>query len=165
MEARGGAVMGEKIVKKIRGMGWMKKISLVLIFALLFSTFMYQGWYKPMAASAAVTNVSSGTLVNGWAHPSTGTTGPWTIANGTFSCGTGSNRLLVAVVTGETATAAAAAVTGTMGTGNNFTTATSTASSRTQAWIGYLTESQIVAGGTNSVVLTNASGQAWSRGR
>lgn len=34
--------------------GWMRKISLVLIFTMLFSTFMHQGWYNPKPAQAAV---------------------------------------------------------------------------------------------------------------
>ena len=47
--------MGEIIVRKIRGMNWKTKISLVLIFTMVFSTFMYQGWYKPKVSDAAPT--------------------------------------------------------------------------------------------------------------
>ena len=46
--------MGEIILNKVKGMNWMAKISLVLIFTLAFSTFMYQGWYKPKQVQAAV---------------------------------------------------------------------------------------------------------------
>lgn len=147
--------MGEIIIRKVKGMNWKAKISLVLIFTLVFSTFMYQGLWKPKEAVAAVSTVTA------WAHPSTGTTGSYTITNATFSCGTGSTRLLVAVVTAEVGTAAAANVTATKGTGVNFTTAVSTASARGQVWIGYLTESQIT-GNTNSISITNSSGQAWT---
>lgn len=47
--------MGEIIIRKVRGMSWTSKISLVLIFTLVFSTFMYQGWYKPKASESAPT--------------------------------------------------------------------------------------------------------------
>ncbi len=41
--------------------GWMRKISLVLIFTMLFSTFMHQGWYKPQPALA--TGTTDGRIV------------------------------------------------------------------------------------------------------
>jgi predicted CxxxxCH...CXXCH cytochrome family protein len=155
--------MRNAIIYRILSMNWFLKTGLVPNLTLLVSLFMLQGWYNPGQVEAApLTNVSTGTLTSGWAHPSTGTAGPWTITNATFSCGAGSNRLLVAVVTGETGTAAAAAVTASKGNGNNFTTAVSSTSSRTQVWMGYLTESQISAAGTNSILISNSSGQAWT---
>lgn len=36
-------------------MNWMAKVSLILIFTLVFSTFMYQGWHKPKFSEAAPT--------------------------------------------------------------------------------------------------------------
>ena len=62
--------MGEIIVRKVRGMNWKAKISLVLIFTLMFSTFMYEGWYKPTKAAAATAtyDFSSGAGTNKWAY-------------------------------------------------------------------------------------------------
>lgn len=54
--------MGEIIVRKVKGMNWMAKISLVLIFTMVFSTFMYQGWYSPKNVHAAITYQSAGAL-------------------------------------------------------------------------------------------------------
>ncbi|MFZ2198795.1 MAG: hypothetical protein WAV13_13725, partial [Thermodesulfovibrionales bacterium] len=73
--------MGEIIKRKIRGMSWMSKISLVLIFTMMFSIFMYEGWYEPKPASAAVaslntwTNVLTNTIPNtiSYTTPTTGT--------------------------------------------------------------------------------------------
>jgi len=61
--------MGEIIRKKVKAMNWKAKIALVLCFTLIFSTFMYQGWYKPKPAHAAVT-VYKGTFTK---RTSTGT--------------------------------------------------------------------------------------------
>lgn len=47
--------MGEIIKRKIRRMNWKAKIAIILCFTLIFSTFMYEGWYKPKPAYAAVT--------------------------------------------------------------------------------------------------------------
>ncbi len=154
--------MGEIIIRKVKGMNWKAKIALVLMFTLVFSTFMQQGLWKPKLADAAVTNVSVGTLTNGWAHPSTGTTGPYTITNATFSCGAGSDRLLVVIVEAEVGTAEVPAVTITKGTGVNHALAVrNTTASRNQAYIGYFTEAQIN-GNTNSIVVTRAGTQVWS---
>ncbi len=146
--------MGKVIKKKIQGMSWIMKTSLVLLLTLTSMVFMYEGWYKPKQAAALST-------VTAWARSATGTAGPYSVTNASFSCGAGTNRLLVAVVTAEAGTAAAANVTATKGTGINFTTAVSTSTARGQVWIGYLTESQIT-GNTNAISITNASGQAWT---
>ncbi len=47
--------MGKIIKRKVKAMNWKAKIALVLCFTLIFSTFMYEGWYKPRPAHAAVT--------------------------------------------------------------------------------------------------------------
>jgi len=54
--------MGEIIAKQVRGMNWMAKISIVLIFTLVFSTFMHEGWNQPKPAEAAVTFQSAGAI-------------------------------------------------------------------------------------------------------
>ncbi|BCG48657.1 hypothetical protein GEOBRER4_n3553 [Citrifermentans bremense] len=46
--------MGKIIRNKIHGMSWWTKTSLVLLFTLVTSVFMYQGWYKPIQAAAGV---------------------------------------------------------------------------------------------------------------
>ena len=115
----------------------------------------------PASPAASVSRYLAATnAVTAWAHWA-GTTGPHTIANGTFSCGAGSNRLLVAVVTAES-TAGAWSVTATKGAGVNFTTAVENPNSATHGvWIGYLTESQIN-GNTNSISIARNGGNAWS---
>lgn len=45
--------MGKVIKKKLNGMNWWAKASLVLLLTLATSVFMYQGWYKPTPAAAA----------------------------------------------------------------------------------------------------------------
>ena len=42
--------MGKVIKKKIQGMSWWMKTSLVLILTLATTVFMYEGWYKPRAS-------------------------------------------------------------------------------------------------------------------
>lgn len=96
-----------------------------------------------------------------------GTTGPYTIPEATFSCGAGSNRLLVAVVTAEYGLPGEAiAVTATKGAGVNFTPVVSTPTqSRVGVWIGYLNEAQI-SGNTNDIVITEtAPGDDWTGSR
>ncbi len=45
--------MGKVITRKIQGMSWWLKASLVLILTLVTSVFIYEGWYKPLPAQAA----------------------------------------------------------------------------------------------------------------
>ena len=45
--------MGKVIKKKLNGMSWWMKTSLVLILTLATSVFMYHGWYKPLFVQAA----------------------------------------------------------------------------------------------------------------
>src|SRR5690606_13636176 len=100
--------------------------------------------------------------VTAWARAANGTAGPYTITNATFSCGSGSNRLLVAVVTAEVGSTGVANVTATKGTGVNFTTAVDTSTAtKAEVWIGYLTESQI-ADNTSNIVVANNSGVTWT---
>lgn len=54
--------MGRIIANKVRGMNWKAKIALVLMFALVFSTFMHEGLLKPKKAEAAITYQSAGAL-------------------------------------------------------------------------------------------------------
>ncbi len=89
--------MGEIIVRKVRGMNWMAKISLVLIFTMVFSTFMYQGWYKPGHALAAGAQFLDGASV-------TVATTETTIGNLATTLPAGDN-LVIAIVSLRNATA------------------------------------------------------------
>ncbi len=45
--------MGKALKKKLNGMSWWMKTSLVLLLTLATSVFMYNGWYKPLTVQAA----------------------------------------------------------------------------------------------------------------
>lgn len=66
--------MGEIIVRKVRGMNWKAKIALVLMFTLVFSTFMHQGLWKPKKAEAALSS-KQGTFVKNTAAGAQSITG------------------------------------------------------------------------------------------
>jgi len=76
--------MGEIIVRKVRGMNLKAKIALVLMFTMVFSMFMYQGWYRPKASEATGTT-------NGMFVFSNNTTTPqnsgYTASTNTFAAG------------------------------------------------------------------------------
>ncbi|MBI5099394.1 MAG: hypothetical protein HZB30_09185, partial [Nitrospirae bacterium] len=111
--------MGRIIAKKVRGMNWMAKISLVLVFTMVFSIFMYQGLYNPTPAHAAnvvyhvrglaaqsvgthgSTNIISEAAAS-YSPTLTGTNQFRAITNNTAPTGTSRNRLrLSAVGTGN----------------------------------------------------------------
>lgn len=57
--------MGKIIIRQMRGMSWKTKISLVLIFTMVASLFMHEGWYSPRSLHAAVpTFVAAGTVTS-----------------------------------------------------------------------------------------------------
>jgi predicted CxxxxCH...CXXCH cytochrome family protein len=60
--------MGKVIKKKMNGMSWWMKTSIVLLLTMATSLFMYQGWYQPVPAQAA-------TVTYGVTVPSTASTG------------------------------------------------------------------------------------------
>ncbi|ACM18430.1 cytochrome c, 26 heme-binding sites [Geotalea daltonii FRC-32] len=66
--------MGKTIVRKIRGVSLRAKIALIAGFTMLLSTFMYQGWYRPVVASA--TEMVSNGVFNGSAG--------WTFSTATY---------------------------------------------------------------------------------
>ena len=67
--------MGKVIKNKIRGLSWGAKISLILCFSLLFSVFMYQGWYKPLALQAVTVGPNTaGSATGSWTTPTNPTT-------------------------------------------------------------------------------------------
>ena len=103
--------MGKVIKNKMRGMNLWAKVGMILLVTMLFSTFMYQGWYKPKT-SEAVAGINAWTAAGGATLTLSGS-GPYTgTAASNFAVGTGSNRVLVAAVNvGHATTAAVSAVT------------------------------------------------------
>lgn len=93
--------MGKVIKKKIQGMSWWMKTSLVLLLTLTTTVFMYQGWYKPMQASAAIARVGTATVLNN-ATAATGTV--------TIPATTAGNLLVVVISGGAGATGGSSAV-------------------------------------------------------
>lgn len=57
--------MGQIIKRKIQRMSLAAKLSLVMVFTMLISTFMYQGWYKPKESEAAPTSGGIAIYSNG----------------------------------------------------------------------------------------------------
>jgi len=49
------SVMGRIIANKVKGMNWMAKVSLILVFTVMFSTFMLAGLLMPKEAGAVAT--------------------------------------------------------------------------------------------------------------
>ncbi|MBA4373804.1 MAG: hypothetical protein C0402_13205 [Thermodesulfovibrio sp.] len=84
--------MGEIIVRKVRAMNWKAKIGIVLVFTLIFSAFMHQGWRKPATVSAAVGTSSAWSLQYSAAAFPNGT------INASYAIGAGSNRVLLVAI-------------------------------------------------------------------
>src|SRR5574340_723616 len=84
-----GEVSMNMKMPKLHNSDWKRRISLVLIFTMIFSTFMYEGWYGPDQAEAAAVGASSPVL----ARVTGGTTAlTYTVTNAQFACGAGQNR-------------------------------------------------------------------------
>ncbi|MHB8882095.1 MAG: CxxxxCH/CxxCH domain c-type cytochrome [Thermodesulfovibrionales bacterium] len=151
-------------MRKVKGMNWKAKISLVLVFTLVFSTFMYQGWYQPKPADAAPITV----LTQFSSTPcGVGTTGATTsnISCTSPTVGAGSNRVLVLVVTGEAGGNHNPASTSATFGAASFTTVQNSYGAndnRRYAWIGYINESQIAANSGSNINITLTSNQTWA---
>lgn len=91
--------MGKAMAMKVRGMNPWAKVGLVVSVTLLASIFMYQGWYLPRRAEAAIGRVQSVVLNNG-----TSTSGTVTIA------ATKAGDLVVVVIGGIDSTVGASNV-------------------------------------------------------
>lgn len=153
--------MGRIIAEKVRGMNWKAKISLILIFTLVFSAFMYQGLYKPQAVQAAVGN--SNAWVNVYSAAPNTTSGSFT--SSTFTVGNDANRLLLGAVCmegGGNFTWTTMQMRLDNASGAVFTTVASSAaaaSGREQCYMGYLKASQVTAG-THSLYVSWAVSSA-----
>ncbi len=145
--------MGKVITKKIRGMGWMARIGLVLLCTLLTSVFMQQGWYKPLASEAAIS------VQQAWSTVYNGTATPGTYA---YPITSGPNRtLVVGVSTVVTATTASQSCTVTWG-GKPLALATGNAaiSAQQHTYLFYLGEADIAAASGSSLVIAVTGGTA-----
>ncbi len=132
--------MGRIIAKRIRGMNWMAKISLILIFTMAFSIFMHQGLYMPKDTSAAVATSTE------WAILGSSATTVSALPAMTLAKGTGTNRLLVVTFLGDYGAASTVFSPVITYGGQTLTRITSTdTSSRQKVWIGYLNEAGIAA--------------------
>jgi hypothetical protein len=132
--------MGRIIAKRIRGMNWMAKISLILIFTLVFSIFMYHGLYQPKPVSADVSTTTQ------WAILGSSTTTIAALPAMSLAKGTGLNRLLVVTVLGDGVSGITTFNPVVSYGGQTLTRITSNdTSSRQKLWMGYLNEAGIAA--------------------
>jgi predicted CxxxxCH...CXXCH cytochrome family protein len=134
-------------------MNRISKSSLVLIFTMLFSIFMLQGWYNPEQADAAV--------VAAQPFPNTPTISGTTSASvsGSYTVNAGTNRLLVVVISASYSATTTTTATANYG-GQALTQAVvvSGASMRRPVWIGYLNEAGIAAASNTTLQVTLSSG-------
>lgn len=109
-------------------MSWWLKTSLVLALTLASTIFMYEGWYKPRTAAAAITQLVAPTVVSGTATPITASFA----VGGTAS----TNRMLVVGVAVKT-TAVTGTETVTASYGGTSMTAVPNTSTSTNAGFGH----------------------------
>ena len=146
--------MGRIIAKKVRGMNWMAKISLVLVFTLVFSTFMYQGWYSPKPAAAAITALQA------WANVYHGTATTAQNIAYTVPAGSGTSRLLVVAISTSRTTVGSRTVTLTYG-GQTLTSVTgdmATTAIQQHTQLYYLNEAGLDAATNTTLSVTVSSG-------
>lgn len=140
--------MGKVIQQKIKGMNIWAKVGLVTTITLLLCTFMYQGWYKPKGAEAALSPLNAWTT----AATQTATTGNPTAAN--FIVNSGNDRILVVVVDCfDNGGSAGQTFSATYG-GTALNEAVIENSDRRQTWIGYLALGNSATNTTQSLSVT-----------
>jgi predicted CxxxxCH...CXXCH cytochrome family protein len=148
--------MGKVIKKQIQGMSLWAKISLVTTLTLLVTVFMYQGWYKPQQAQAAI-----GTLTN-WTNAYSNTTIPG--ATGiSFPVAAGANRMLVVALSYQSTGGATLTTTGGVTYGGVAMTASSvnatdTATSMSAHSIIYYLPENAIMDGTGKTLAVNITG-------
>lgn len=152
--------MGEIIVRKVRGMNWITKISLVLVFTLVFSIFMYQGWYKPKHSEAAITTLKA------WSNIYSSTARPAAAIAYDIPAATYPNSRMLVVAVSSTMTPAATTQTCTVSYGGQSLTAVAsnfTTSSRMHTALYYLLDAGIQAATDNQLTVTlSATGTQWT---
>lgn len=142
--------MGKVIKKKIQGMSWWMKTSLVLLLTLATTVFMYEGWYKPRNTQAAVAAGSHFSATN--IYTATGAAN-MTMA-GTYTVGAGSNRVAIFVMQAEGGGATDTFTVGTATYGGQTITPLLSAGSgtyRNKIWIGYINEAGLAAATSTNV--------------
>jgi len=147
--------MGKIIKKKMNGMILWMKTSIVLLLTMATSVFMYQGWYQPLPAQAAVTTPVAVANIVG---TNTAATGNVTIPLST----NGNRRMLVVGVTVARTAATTATVTCTYG-GTALTavpnTNTSATSSLEHTYLFYMLENATLMNNTaRALTFTNSTG-------
>ncbi|MDO9307978.1 MAG: hypothetical protein Q7V04_02825, partial [Deltaproteobacteria bacterium] len=133
--------MGKIIAKKVRGMNMWAKGTLIVTVTLLVSMFMYQGWYKPKPAQAAIANAKA------WTQLYAGTAFPTSYTFDSTTTTPGTNRVMVVSVSStRTTSGAQTTATATYG-GQNMTLAVGDAGSTSVAhsYLFYLDEAGIAA--------------------
>jgi predicted CxxxxCH...CXXCH cytochrome family protein len=147
--------MGKVIKNKIQGMSWWLKTTLVLLLTIVTSVFMYEGWYKPMQATAAITQQAS------WTSQYASTAYPSGAVNASYTIAAGTNRILLVAIASRTSTAAAQTVTVTYG-GQALTLAQGDAGSSSQqhTYLYYLKDAGIAAASGASLNVTVTGGTA-----
>lgn len=148
--------MGKLIKKRIEGMSWWVKASLVLLLTVATTVFMYEGWYKPRDTQAAPT--LNGTWSNVYA--ATATTISVDVTSSAYTAPAGSNRMLLVAVNYEIGTNNATLTSQTVTFGGVTVQPIATtggALNRSHSWLGYILNANIPAGSNTVRVQSTAS--------
>jgi len=143
--------MGKVIKKKIQGMNWLMKTGIVLLLTIATSVFMYEGWYNPKPAQAAISTVAGNAWSEIYSNQAAGR--PATISY-TVNAGTGTNRLLVVAVSTETATVAAETLSITYGTRSMTAQRTDGGTTSAHSYLFTLKESELDLASNTNLVFT-----------
>ena len=142
--------MGKIMHKKIKGMSYKAKVTLISLFTLLLTFGAYQGWQ--MTSHAAIANPQA------WSSVYAGTAFP-TAGGYTYAVNAGTDRLLVVAVQSTVTAAATQTCTVTWG-GKTLTQATGdgTTSRQAHTYLYYLKESDIAAATGTTLIATVTGG-------
>jgi len=125
-------------------MSWWAKTSLILLLTLATTVFMYQGWYKPVPAQAAISSLIAPVSVSATSVPAS--------ASFAIAASASGQRMLVAGVTVATTAAVAPTVTCTYG-GTALTAVANTSTAATSAlehtYMFYMTDNTTLMNGTS----------------
>lgn len=158
MEVKANYKRGEismNMIKKntLKSTQWLAKVSRILTFTMLLSAFMYQGWYGPNEAQAAISQQQAWTNVyHAQAFPGA------TAAS--FAVSAGSNRMLVVAITSNYNAATVQTMTGVTYGGVAMTLAIGNAatSSRAHSYIFYLKDNAVMDGTAKTLAVTTSGG-------
>ncbi|MDD2897327.1 MAG: hypothetical protein PHI31_01310, partial [Desulfuromonadaceae bacterium] len=144
--------MGKVITKKMNGMHWWMKTSIVLLLTLATTLFMYQGWYHPLPAQAAP-------ATTGFTNIRHSATALSATSVGNITVPTGTNRMLVVAFANQASSSAAMVVNAVTYGGVAMTSAggDATTSSSMHTQIFYLKDNAIM-NGTAQPLVVNITG-------